>query len=120
MSFNLRDALNGIFMKAKYTPGGDYSQFAVNAYLSKYKQYIPVLEQIMWLKLSNRAHYDYLVKVIGFGWPSKREIQSIDEDPLLKYVMDFYECSRLDARDYLMFMSENDKVNLKDYYEGDQ
>lgn len=120
MSFDLRAALNGIFMKGKYSVGPDYSQFAINQYLSKYKQYIVILEQIMCLKLSNQAHFDYLQKVVNFGWPSKREIKAAEEDPLIKYLMQAYECSRLDARDYLIFISDQEKADLIDYYKGDE
>lgn len=115
MSFDLRSALNGIFMKAKYTVDTDYNQFAINQYLSKYKQFMPVLTPILNLKIPNQAHFDYLAKSIGFGWPSKREIKTVEE-PLVKYVMQEYECSRLDARDYLMFMSDQEKSALIEYY----
>lgn len=120
MSFNLRDALNGILMKGKYEVGPDYSQFAINAYLGKYKQYVPVLDKILSLNLPNQAHFDYLKKNCGFGWPSKLEITVHEEDPMIKYVMEYYECSRLDARDYLMFMTEQEKDSIKDYYDGDK
>lgn len=119
MSFNLKDALNGILMKAKYEVGPDYSQYAINAYLGKYKQYIPILNKIMCLNLPNQAHYDYLRKNAGYGWPSKLELKIPEEDPLIKYIMQFYECSRLDAKDYLIFISEQEKNDLKLYFEGD-
>ena len=119
MSFNLFEALKGILMKEKYTVDADYSQFAVNLYLSKYKQYILVLDKIMCLKLSNQAHFDYLKKNTGYGIPRKQEIVEKEVEPIIKYIMQFYECSRLDAKDYLMFMSEEEKANLKEYYEGD-
>ena len=119
MSFNLKDALNGILMKADYTVGPDYSQFAINAYLGKYKQYIPMLNKIMCLNLPNQAHFDYIKKHAGFGWPSKVEIKPMEDDPMLRYIMDYYECSRLDAKDYLIFISDQEKANLKAYYEGD-
>lgn len=119
MSFNLKDALNGILMKAKYEVGPDYSQYAINAYLGKYKQYIPILNKIMRLNLPNQAHYDYLRKNVGYGWPSKLELKTPEEDPLIKYIMQFYECSRLDAKDYLIFISEQEKNDLKLYFEGD-
>ena len=118
MSFNLLDALKGILLKEKYTVDADYSQFAINSYLSKYKQYIPILEQIMCLKLPNQAHYDYLRKKCGLGFPPKRDLKII-EDPIYKYIMQYYECSRLDARDYAIFMSESEKQALVEYYEGD-
>lgn len=119
MSFDLRAALNGILMKGKYDVGPDYSQFAINAYLGKYKQYIPILEKILCLALPNQAHFDYLKKHVGFGWPSKLEIKPVEDEPILKYIMDFYECSRLDAKDYLIFISDQEKHDLIEYYEGE-
>ena len=118
MSFDLRSALNGIFMKAKYTVDADYNQFAINQYLSKYKQFMPVLTPILTLSIPNQAHFDYLAKSVGFGWPSKREIKVQEADPIIKYVMAYYECSRLDAQDYIMFMSKEERNSLIEYYEG--
>lgn len=119
MSFDLRAALNGILMKAKYEVGPDYSQFAINAYLGKYKQYIPILEKILCLSLPNQAHFDYLKAKVGFGWPSKLELKVPEEDKMIAYIMQFYECSRLDAKDYLLFISDQKKADIKEYYEGD-
>lgn len=118
MSFNMLDALKGILTKEEYVVDREYNQFAINSYLGKYKQYIPILEQIMCLKLPNQAHYDYLRKMCGYGFPPKLEL-NIVEEPIYKYIMQFYECSRLDARDYAMFMSEQEKKDLVEYYEGD-
>ena len=122
MSFNLREALNGIFMKGKYTVPKDYSQYAINMYLAKYRQYIPVLDQIMRLQLPNEAHFRFLQKKVGWGWPMKikQDEEEVKKDPYKDYVMRYYECSRLDAESYLKFMSENEKKALKDYYEGVQ
>lgn len=118
MSFNLLDALKGILMKADYSVDADYSQFAINSYLSKYKQYMPILEEIMCLNLPNKAHYDYLRKKCSYGFPPKRELKIV-EDPIYNYIMQFYKCSRLDAKDYAIFMSEQEKKDLVEYYEGD-
>ena len=118
MSFNLKAALDGILTKAKYDVTPDYSQFAVNSYLSKYRPYIPILNKIMCLSLPNKAHYDYLRKTIPYGWPAKWEMKIPEENPILKYIMTFYKCSRLDAKDYLMFMSTEEQADLIDYYEG--
>lgn len=119
MSFDLKAALNGLFMKGKYTVDKDYSQFAVNTYLGKYKQYIPILNKIMCLRLSNQAHYNYLKKNIGYGWPSKFEIPVEKPDKMIEYLMQYYECSRLDAKDYILFITDQEKEKIKYYYEGD-
>ena len=116
MSFNLKDALNGLFMKVKYTVPADYNQFAVNMYLGKYKQYIPILEPILTLKLPNEAHFKYLQKKIGYGWPMKADPIKEEKDVRIEYLMRFYECSRLDAVSYLKFITKQQMDDIIDYY----
>ena len=48
----------------------------------------------------------------------EQEMQEREEE-IVEYVMKFYECSRLDAKDYLKFMSEEEQKSLRDYYEGE-
>ena len=117
MSFNLKDALNGIFMKGDYNVPKDYNQYIINYYLSKYKSYIEIVDILLPLRLPNKAHFKFLQKHIPYGWPRKVEIKepekSIDEE----YLMRFYECSRRDAKDYLKFISKEELDQIKDYYE---
>lgn len=120
MSFDLRQALNALFNKEKYSIPADYSQYGINMFLAKYRSYLPVLEPLMLLTLNNKAHFKYLQKKLPYGWPRKVEPVKIEKDPIQEYIMRTYECSRRDAQDYLKFMSEYDKDELKDYYEGEQ
>ena len=117
MSFNLRDALSAIFTKTPYKVGPAYSQFAINQYLSKYKQYISLVAMISTLKLPDEAHFKYLQSNTGYGWPPKREIKADEVDPRIEYIMRYYKCSRRDAKDYLLFMDEEEIQSLVDFYE---
>lgn len=117
MSFNLKLALDGLFMKADYVVGKDYSQFAVNRYLSKYKSYVEILQNILTLKLPNEAHYKYLKKNLPYGWPRKVELAKEESDPIIEYVMKFYDCSRRDAKDYIKYLSKEEIAEIKYYYE---
>lgn len=119
MSFDLREALNAIFMKEKYAVPADYSQFAINQYLAKYRQNIPILDKIMCLKLTNEAHFRYLKKKVGWGWPLKVANVEIKKDTLKECIMRYYDCSRLDAESYIKFMSKSEKESIEAFYEGD-
>lgn len=120
MSFNLKEALDGLFLKKTYKVPSDYSQYAVNMYLGKYRTFVPIVQQILCLNLPNQAHFDYLKRHIGFGWPPKVDTPKKEEgDHLEEYLMRYYECSRLDAKDYLKFIDEHEKKMLKDYFEGE-
>ena len=119
MTFDLREALSGIFMKGKYEVPADYSQFAINQYLSKYKQYIKIVAQLQLLKLPNKAHFKFLQKNVGYGFPNKVDIDKtkIKIDPIVEYLMRYYECSRRDAKDYLLFIDEDEINEIREFYE---
>lgn len=117
MKFNLAEALSAIFMKTKYEVGPDYSQYAIDLYLSKYKQYIGLVARLQLLKLPNAAHFKYLQKHTNFGWPHKVEIEREAPDPFIEYLIRYYNCSRRDAKDYLLYIDNDEKEFLKDYFE---
>ena len=119
MNFDIKEALDAIFYKKDYKPPDDYNQFAINQVLGRYKSYVPILSAILPLSLPNQAHFDYLKKMSGYGKPSYVELKPVEKDSMIKYVMSYYKCSRLDAKDYLMFMSEQEKQSIKEYYEGE-
>lgn len=117
MSFDLKSALSAIFLKGKYEVAPGYSQFAINQYLSKYKQYIKIVSQLQTLKLPDAAHFKFLQKNTNYGWPPKVNLDKVEEDPTIEYVMRYYKCSRRDAKDYLLFMDKEDLDEIKFYYE---
>lgn len=122
MSFNLKEALDGLFLKKKYEVPSDYSQYAVNMYLGKYRTFVPIVNTILVLTLPNKAHFEYLKRNVGFGWPTKVEDKKKNDSkevPIEEYVMKYYECSRLDAKDYLKFMDEHEISIIKKFYEGE-
>lgn len=117
MSFNLKLALDGILLKTQYKVPHDYSQFAINQYLSKYKCNIGVLEQIICLKLTNEAHFKYLQKLIPYGYKSKLQLEEPKPEPIMQIVMKKYECSRRDAREIIKYLSQEEQDDLLQYYE---
>lgn len=117
MSFDLREALTAIFTKGKYEVAPGYSQFAINQYLSKYKQYIKLVEQLSTISLPDAAHFKFLQKNTNWGWPQKVDLPKVEADPIVEYLMRYYECSRRDAKEYLLFMDEDELDHIRTYYE---
>ena len=117
--YNMLDYIRSIVDKSPLELDRGYSQYALNIYFSKFKNCIFLINAISHMQLSDKIHYDYLMKVIPSGWQKKLDFPKLTDKKQseINVIMKHYNINEKDAQDYLFLIDKNELNILKEYYE---
>lgn len=115
---NMLDYIRSIVDKSPIELDNGYSQYALNSYFSKFKNCIFLIDALSYMVLSDKQHYDYMMRVIPRGWQKKLEYPSKSEKRKneIDVIMRYYNVSEKDAEEYLFLIDKNELNLLKEYY----
>ena len=114
--YNMLDYIRSIVDKSPLELDRGYSQYALNIYFSKFKNCIFLINAISHMQLSDKIHYDYLMKVIPRGWQKKLDFPKLTDKKQseINVIMKHYNINEKDAQDYLFLMDKNELNILKE------
>lgn len=96
-----------------------YNQFMINRFLSSYDYLVPILGLISTRKLSNKSHFTVLMELVkpmkhyfNYKVYKKSEIDEL----LLKSILKEYDCGIREAKNYMTYISKEEKEELIEKY----
>lgn len=117
MMINTIDYIRSIVNKEKITDLTNYSQFVMNAYFSKFRNCLFIIEYVNEIpNITNKMHYDFLFNMIPFGWQRKVEYSKTELSDIEKLVIDYYKINSKHVKDYMNLLSVEELQSIKDYY----
>lgn len=97
-----------------------YSQFMINRFISSKDVYLPIIEKLSTLKVTDQQHYEILCNAISgsrrhfFDYKSyKKEKVGKDEEFLIFALSKEYEIGKREAKTYINKINESEKTYLK-------
>lgn len=124
--YNLFDIL--AIIEGPKTPWNDlpdelknqYSAFMINRFISSKDVYLPIIEKLSTLKVTDQQHYEILCNAISgsrrhfFDYKSyKKEKVGKDEEFLIFALSKEYEIGKREAKTYINKINESEKTYLK-------
>lgn len=116
--YNMLDYIRSIVDKSPIELDRGYSQYAMNIYFSKFKNCIFLIDALSNITLTDKQHYNYLLRVIPRGWQKKLEFPKLTDKKQneIDVIIKHYNVSKRDAEDYLFLIDKNELNILKEHY----